>query len=64
MLCCITFLHNDTHTREEFLKMSVGLGLRLVFAWLLGLAFCLFFCFSFDHFILMLQRCQVYDKIV
>ena len=27
---CMTVVHNDTHTREQFLKMSVGLGLGLV----------------------------------
>jgi len=24
---CTTVVHNDTHTHEQFLKMSVGLGL-------------------------------------
>jgi len=27
---CMTVVHNDTHTHELFLKMSVGLGLGSV----------------------------------
>jgi len=32
VLCCVLQLHvhNDMHTYEQFLKMSVGLGLSLV----------------------------------
>jgi len=40
---CTASVHNDTHVREQFLKMSVGLGL--------GLVFCTFFCFSLDYFV-------------
>jgi len=32
LLLCMTVVHNDTHTREQFLKLSIGLGL----------AFCVF----------------------
>jgi len=28
---CTTIVHSDTHTREQFLQVSVGLGLALVF---------------------------------
>jgi len=28
---CTTVVHNDSHTYEQFLKMSVGLGLGLLF---------------------------------
>ena len=34
VLFCVvytTVVHNDTHTHHQFLKMSVGLGLRLAF---------------------------------
>jgi len=27
---CTTVVHNDMHTREQFLKISVGLGLVIV----------------------------------
>jgi len=33
---------------EQFLKLSVGLSLGL------GSGFCVFYCFSFDHFMLLL----------
>jgi len=26
VVLCATVVHNDTHTREQYLKMSVGLG--------------------------------------
>jgi len=29
---CTTVVHNDTHTYEQFLTMSVGLALGLVFS--------------------------------
>ena len=49
MLCTIV-VHNDMHTREQFLKMSVGLGLRFVDLFL-DLSCCVFFFwFSFDCF--------------
>ena len=33
VLCCVVYdiVHNDVHTFEQFLKMSVGLGLVSVF---------------------------------
>jgi len=34
---CTTVVHNDIHTREQFLQVSVGLGLVLYIC--LGLAF-------------------------
>ena len=43
---CTTVLQNDSHTpvsTEQFFKLSVGLSL--------GLAFCVFFCFSIDNFL-------------
>ena len=38
------------HLPEQFLKMSVGLGLGLFLCICLGLAFYAFFCFSLDCF--------------
>ena len=47
---CMTVVHNDTHTHQLFLNLSVGLDLGLVFVHLLrfsilcffsGLAYCL-----------------------
>jgi len=29
--CCVVYVHNDTHTHEQFLKVCVGSGLGLVF---------------------------------
>jgi len=52
---CTTVVHNDTHIREQFLKMNVGF--RFSFNFLcacLGLAFCVFFCFSLDYFVVVL----------
>jgi len=49
VLCCVVyvrqFVHNDTHTHEQFLQVSVGLlGLGLdILCVCLGLAFCAFF---------------------
>jgi len=34
---CTTVVHSDMHTHEKFLKMSVGLGLDLVFVHLFTL---------------------------
>jgi len=40
---CMTVVHSDTHTYEQFLKMSVGLGLGLVFVHLFKFSFlCIF----------------------
>jgi len=48
----MTVVRNDTHTREQFLKMSVGLGLVCVdlFRFIM---LCVFFWFSFDCFVLV-----------
>jgi len=47
VVLCTTVLHSDMHTRQRFLKMNVGLDL--------GLVFCVrFFCYSLDHFVLVL----------
>jgi len=35
----MTVVHSDTHTYEQFLKMSVGLGLGLVFVHLFKFSF-------------------------
>jgi len=40
----------DTH--EQFLKMSVCLGLGLLLCVSFGLAFCVFFGFNLDYFVL------------
>jgi len=49
VLCCVVYdscVQRYTHTYEQFLMMSVGLGLRLVFR--------VFFLFSFAYFVLVL----------
>jgi len=43
---CTTIVHSDTHTREQFLQVSVGLGLALVFL-VLFLYFWYFVCLVF-----------------
>ena len=48
----MTVAHNDTHTHEQFLQMSVGLGLGLVFVHLFKVAFCLFFWFSLEYLVI------------
>jgi len=39
---CTTVVHNDMHTREQFLNMSIGLRLGLVFVHLFRLSICVF----------------------
>ena len=34
-MLCTAVVHNDTHSREQFLKMSVGFGLGLAVVHLL-----------------------------
>ena len=51
MLSCVQQLCIMICTHEQFLKMSVGLGLVSV---CLGLTFCAFLCFSLDYFVLVL----------
>jgi len=41
---CTTVVRNDAHTHVQFLKMSVGFGLSLVFVSLFR--FSIFVCFS------------------
>jgi len=41
---CTAVVYNGMHSYEQFLKLAVGLDL----------AFCVFFCFSIDHFVLVL----------
>ena len=44
-----------THTREQFLKMSVGFRFSFVcLFWFFGLVSCVLFCFSLDYFVLVL----------
>ena len=45
-------MHSDTHSREQFLNLHVGLGSDFVFVWLFWFTLlCVFFCISLDHFI-------------
>ena len=64
MLCYVqeSYAMIHTHTREQFLKMSVGLGLGLVFV-CLGLPYCVFFCFSLDYFVPLLFALVVLDLV-
>ena len=51
-MLCTTVVHNDMHTHmSSSYKLSVGLGFG-VLCICLGLAFCVFFGFSLDYFIL------------
>ena len=54
-----TVVHNITHTHvcEQFLKLTVGLGLGLFLCVCLGLLFCVFFCFSLFLCCLILLCC-------
>jgi len=58
-LLCMTVVYSDmhthTHTHEQFLKLSVGFRFRFRFCVCLVLAFCMFFCFSLDYFVLVLS---------
>jgi len=45
VVCDTTVVHSGTHTHEQFLKMSVGLGLGLVFVCLFR--FCILRVFLF-----------------
>ena len=52
-MLCTTLVHNDMHTRQQFLKMSVGLGLLSVFVRLIRFSIlCVFFGFRLDYFVL------------
>jgi len=46
---CTTVVHNDTHTREQFLRIGICLRLGLG----LGLAFGVCFVFSLDYFVVL-----------
>jgi len=48
----MTVVHNDAHTYEQFLKISVGLDLGLIFVWLYICI--LFFWLSLDYFVCLL----------
>jgi len=47
---CTTVVHNDMHTREQFLNFHIGLGLDFVFVYLFRFTVVVF-CVSLDHFI-------------
>ena len=51
-MLCVKVVPNDTRTHEQFLKMSVGLG--LVFVCLFRFNILCFFLFSIDNFDLVL----------
>jgi len=56
-LCCVVYDSCAQYTRivcEQFLKMSFGLGLGLVFVRLFRLSILYVFLFSFDYFVLEL----------
>ena len=60
--CCVV---NDscTECHEQFLKLSVGLRLRLVFVGFFGFNILCLFCFSLDCFVLMLFAFVVFDLV-
>jgi len=58
VLCCVVYnscAQRYAHVYEQFLKMAVVLGSGFVFWCIctLGLAFCVFFWFSLDYFVLV-----------
>ena len=54
VLCCVRQLYTVIHTRQQFLKLSVGSTFRFSFVYCFGLAFCVLFCCSLDYFVLVL----------
>ena len=52
VLCCVRRLYTVIHTREQFLQMSVGLGLAFVHLFSFSI-FC-FFWLRLDYFVLVL----------
>jgi len=59
-ILCMTLVHNDTyihHAREQFLKLSVGLGWALVFVRLFRFSFLRNLRFNLDDFVLVLFAC-------
>jgi len=50
---CTTVVHTNAHTHEQFLKMSVDLGLGLVFVRLFRFSILCVFWFSLDYFVLV-----------
>jgi len=51
---CTTVVHSGTHSHKQLLQMSVDLSLCIVFGHLLRLAFCTFFWFILDYFVIVL----------
>jgi len=58
---CTTVVYDDMHTHEQFLKMSVGLG--LVFMHLLRFSILCVFWFSLHCFVLVLFAFVVLDLV-
>ena len=56
-------MHSDTHTLEQFLKMSVDLGLGLVFVRLFRFSILCVFLFSLNNFVLVLFAFIVMDLV-
>ena len=56
-------MHSDTHTHEQFLQMSVGLGLGVVFVHLFRFSILCVLGFSLDYFLLMLFAFVVLDLV-
>jgi len=54
VLCCVRQLCTVVRTHEQLLQMSVDLSLCIVFGHLLRLAFCTFFWFILDYFVIVL----------
>jgi len=52
-LLCTTVVHNDMHTREQFLRFSELVRCRFLFVCLL-FVFCVFFHVSLGHFVIVL----------
>ena len=50
---CTTVVHNYIHVYKQFFKMNLGLGL----------AFCVYFWFSLDYFVLVLFAFVVLDLV-
>jgi len=54
VLCCVRQLCTMIHAYQQFLKMSVGLGLGCFVRLFRFSILCIFFWFSLDYFVILL----------
>ena len=63
VLCCIRPLCTVIHTHEQFVNMTVGLGLDLVCFVFFRFSILCAFCFSLDYFVLVLFTFLVFGLV-